>query len=472
MSKTISHTTYWSEFLNNNPNPEPIQAFFAKDPFLTKIFNVVAVPDIFSTIDRYPFDEKLSEFSAISSDDVDHLYDAQIRKTYESDKKAIEWLDYLVALFELVGTTIKFYGTFKSSRDFSSQELLEFTSLVFRNFFSIDVKIIYKNTEEEEFREQLIGRIFKEPTLFRTVEVPGEVPKVKVQLYFLFEPKKEYIEFLKTHLDFKSVINFRRFRTIRPLADVVCYGGYHPYLDDIEFYPKLGIDKIEDQKFLVEFFHKGKKLDNFEYSIRKRYMKELRGTAKKRKDAITRDEYIRFADEELFRCIEQFDESEGKPPAHYIKASLRYVPWNIYKSESTTIVPDEYDKDRIRKTELEHSGEIEMPAEEHETNEEAWSKVWGGDAEERKEISKSDTFEKVWSKDAIIKIKNLICKDKIDINIIDMLIDGTGLFKNSDEINFSGIADALGTYDNDIRRRWEKIQNRVQKHPDFKKFFE
>lgn len=449
MAKVLSTIDYWEEFHNNNPNPEPFRAFIAEYPTLTRIFNIVAVPNIlFSAIDEYPFDKKLSEFSTISRDEVLPLYDADIRSIY--GKKVGEWLGYLIALFELVGATIRFYDYLKKNSNLSGRKLLEHTSSAFNEYISVDKEIIYKTGKSEKLVGQRIGRILPR-TLVEFLDVPGEIPKVIAQLHFRFNPTKELIRFLTNHLDFKSVLNFRRFR---PLANGVTYGGFHPDLDG-GFHSRQ-----EGEKFLVEFFYKGKKIGRFEYSIRKRFKKELKRAAKDARDPLTRDGYIGYAEDELLRCIEEFDESKGKPPEHYFRASLKYAPLNIYKSESTT--------------RLEHSGdkEYQIGTRKVGTLKNDWPEA---ESEDERNIEKhgkpSDKFEKAESKDVVYKLKKFACEDETDEKIIDLWVDGTGLFENSDEINYSAIARALETYDNDIRRRWEGILKRVNKDPALRDYF-
>jgi hypothetical protein len=470
--KIISHTTYWAEFLNNNPNPEPIQAFTAEDPILTKIFNIAAIPNIFYEFDTYPFDEKLSEFSTISRDDRDHLYDAEFRSTDGS--KESEWLGYMVALYELVGATLRFYDYHKRNSGLSGRKLLEYTFSEFNEHISVDEEIIYETGDSEKKVGLRIGRMLP-GTMVEFLVVSGKVPKFIAQLLFRFNPSKELIRYITNHFDFKSVINYKRYRS---LAVGVCYGGFDPDLD------KSSHNQQEDVNYLVEFFyegkkidlkflHQGKKTDHFDYSIRKRFKPLLMKDIWKAEDPIEKEEQLRYAEKNLLECIENFNEKKGLPPAFLFTKSLEHIRENIYEKESTENIPKELGKDlkRIRKTELEHSGE-------RDDRRGSWrdDSIEDEDKKERK-IEKqgkpSDKFKEAEFRDVARKIRELICEDEIDEKILDLWWNGTGTFEDNDEkINYSAIAKELGTYDNDIRRRWKRIQNGARKHPAFKDFLE
>jgi hypothetical protein len=286
MSKVLSTIDYWEDFHKKYHELEPFREFVAEDPILTKIFNIVAVPNIlFSAFDKYPFDEKLSEINTIQRDEVSHLYDAVIRSIHE--KKVSEWLDYLIALFELVRITTGYYSYIKKNSDFSAQVLLEHTLRIYKDYFSIHKINICENIKGERFERQLIGRITPE-AWFEKLEVPGEVPKIMVRFHFHSEPTEKRIEHLKNHFDAKSVLNYRGFRS---LFDDVTYGGFDPSLDNIGRHSKR-----VGEKFLVEFFYNGKKIDDFEYSIRKRFKKELKGAARYAKDDLTKATHIADAE--------------------------------------------------------------------------------------------------------------------------------------------------------------------------------
>ena len=229
----------------------------------------------------------------------------------------------------------------------------------------------------------------------------------------------------KNHLDTKSVINYRNYR---PLLDNISYGGFHPQLDK----GIVNSEKKEGEKYLVEFYHKGQKLDHFEYSIRKRYKKSLIKAAKGEDDPEIRNEYVRIAEAELLRLVENFRESGGKPPIVYFAKSFEHIKENIFKSESTENIEkvfeyEEFTPDgpvkknvkRIRRKDLEQSGGILSIDGRLVNDEEKRSKP--NDPREP-----DDPYKNLWPKDAIVKFKDFVCKDKIDAKIIDLWIDGTG----------------------------------------------
>jgi hypothetical protein len=348
----------------------------------------------------FGFEEKPSE------EDIDYLYKAQLELA--DYPKAREWLHYVTTVFEMIQNTLRFHEYLKNDTDYSHMELLEIISWAFRNYFSRDEEIVYETAEGGEFYISSIGRLFVHPAMTKILTLPGKY--TTGQFHFCVRPTDEDIQNLKTHLDIRSVLNYKEFG---PSVYPICYDG--------------------SEKISVEFFHDGEKLGDFKYPIRQRYNPLMNKVAKKDWG---------YAEKELRRCIDNYDPSEGMPPAPYFTTSLKNIPLNIYKSETTTVVPDGDNRERILKTELEHSAELEGLK------------------------SPDDTFKQVALKDAVTKIKESSCRDQMDIKIIDMLIDGTGSFEN-DKINFSAIAQQLGTNDNEIRRRWDKICSKVKKTAHF-----
>ena len=468
VDKIISQKTYWVSFRENNPDPEPFRAFIATDPLLTKIFNIVAIPDIIKAFDAYPFDEKLSEFSSISKTEIQYLYDLRSTKGFEKNLKVAEYLDWLVAVYELVHVTIWYYQTLKKLFNFSGEELTEIAVSTFREQFSIDEEFVYENNKGERYTAHAIGRKFPN-IMLKILEHPGKVPIP--QLHFRDKPTDEQIQYYKNNFDAGSVVQFRKFS---PHAEEITYGGFDPHLDQTGLYysnPNLKKDRIKSEKYIIEFYYQGKRIDQFDYSIRSRNKKKLLKAAKGKKEPEIRDESLRFAEDELLRLIKNFRESEGKPPEYYFSASLKHIGENIFKSESTEAVPTVFGEiKRISKRDLEHSGEKEIQTGEKE--------IPGGYDDKYNELKPNpfapevseSTYQTVEHKDCLTKIKQLICKDEIDIKILELIQDGTGNFKDSDEINYSAIARELHTYKNDVERRLVNIKRRARKNPSLKNF--
>jgi hypothetical protein len=94
----------------------------------------------------------------------------------------------------------------------------------------------------------------------------------------------------------------------------------------------------------------------------------------------------------------------------------------------------------------------------------------------RKELSGNDSeFEpdskspekEALSKDLVLEIQKVLCKDNTDCKILQAILNGEGVFKSeSGKINYSKTARIIGTYDNDVRRRWCKITKRAQQYPE------
>ena len=445
MPKIISKTSYWNGLDLCSPSLRYFRNFIAEDPILIKIFNFAAVPNILHCdFNKFPLEGKMVEFSTISRAEKDYLYEVDFRKGYESNREIVDWLGYIIALFELTKITLQFYDFHKINHNYSEQELIIRTFWAFRNRFAMDEIIVRQGASGEKIFERTIGREFPS-ILFKIIEIPGDVPKTIVQFHFALKPSKEYIEFLKTHLDKKSVENLVKYGSI---VSSICYGGPH-FDSDQSFY----VPAKEIENFSVEFLYKGQKIDSFKYCIKKRFGRELDRAARGANDYLTRDERTEYAEKELKRCVKNFDGSEGIPPAHYFRASLKHVPQHIYNKFQAPI-------------ELEHSGEVKKEGNAQGLFEGIFKNSMSDPLE-----SQTGTHEKVEHKEIVQEIKRLLCKDSLDEKIIDSILDETGTFKGSNKINYSAIAEAHGTYINNVKRHWKEIQNRAKRHPGLKDYF-
>ena len=72
---------------------------------------------------------------------------------------------------------------------------------------------------------------------------------------------------------------------------------------------------------------------------------------------------------------------------------------------------------------------------------------------------------KIISKEVEIEAKRTLCKDSTDWDILKAFLNGHGVFK-SGEINYLKTAQYIGTYDNDVKRRWAKIIKRAKNSPE------
>jgi hypothetical protein len=467
---------YWEEFHNQYPNLEPFRAFIAEDPILSKIFNIVAVPNIlFSAIGDYPFEDKIKEAQYISSEDIERLNNFYI-ETGEDPKREKEahWLEYILSLYELVGTTSRLYRMLKKDATLSQNEIIDFINTHFRYHLAIDKTCIIEETEGVQTIKRIVGRIHP---FQRLIFINNNM----LQIHFLLEPIKNEIGKIKNKLDVKSVVNFQRYRPIGPVFDEICFMG----------------DR-RSNKYHVEFYFKDKKLDEFLYPIHKRYEKLV---DKGEKDLTEIDQKkdmqiapYEFVYESLSNWSLSYDSSEGVRPAGYFKRCFDCLKSEYKKVGTTTSLPF-CDKDC--KTQKDH--EEKLPCE-YETAEGYckdpnkkrnrksiydFERSSPGLDENLKyengnEISRHDQFdagqkkfiphEQLTLKQTKIILDEL-CKDEMDKKIINLLKDEVGRFKSSDKINSSAIAEELGTYPKDISRRYEQILNRAKKHPTFSDFF-
>lgn len=319
MDKIISQKTYWISFFENNPDPEPFRAFIAADSVLIKIFNIVAVPYILLSIDTYPFDEKLSELSSISRDEIRYLHELTNKKGYEKNQKPVEYLDWLVAVYELVRMTLWYYQIHKNRGVLSGEELISEVVSAYREKFSIDEEYVFENNKGEKYTVHRIGRTLPD-IWFQILELPGKIPIA--QLHFLNKPTKEDIRYYENEFDVGSVVQFKKFR---------------PHADEITF----GNNSSNPDKHTVQFYHEGKKIgENFKYPIKSRY-EQLTKKYSSRIDDKTEmlSEPLPFAEERLFRAALKYDPTTDVRPAGWFKANLKHLKQNYLEKISTTKLP-------------------------------------------------------------------------------------------------------------------------------------
>ncbi|MFC1881935.1 hypothetical protein ACFL2S_10625 [Thermodesulfobacteriota bacterium] len=446
MDKIISKTIYWDSFFENNPDPEPLRAFIATDAALIKIFNIVAVPNILFSIDTYPFDEKLSEFSSISRDERQRLYDLRSTKGFEKDLKVVEYLDWLVAVYELVKVTLWYYQALKNIGGLSGEELIEMVVSVFREKFSKDEEYLYENNKGERFEVRLIGRKFYDIWL-KILGLPG---KDTIQLHFLNKPTKEEIEYFKNDFDFGSAEQFKKFR---------------PHADEITF----GNNSSNPDKYTVQFYYKGKKIGkNFKYPIISRYEPLMKNSIRWIDDETKTlsDSSAHYAVTKLFFAACDFDPSMGVRPAGWFKANFKHLK-SKYSEEA-----------KLKDIKTDHSAGSYYDEEEEERKLVQADDLSKEDTDIKyrdgvvgRALNPDETNFALDAREGIQKILEKACEDEMDRKIIKSILEGKGDFEESDNINFSAIAEELDTYKNDIKRRWDNIKRRAGKIPSLKNFF-
>jgi hypothetical protein len=445
MDKVISAQSYWEWFFNKHQDPEPFRSFISSDPILTKIFNFAAVPDIFSTIENnYPFDEKLAELSTITKEDIAHLFDSNIRKGYNRDKKEVsDWLDWLSNRFRLVHTTLRYYQKGKHQFNIDDSLIREETIQSFKERFSICVSGVSEDKKGKRYNWQRIGFFLQDAVLSIKV-IPGAPLDNVCEVHYLRKPTKEDVLSTKKILDIGSIENFKLFR---PMTDEICYGGFLPELDQD---PKSTKDdkRPESTRYLVRFFYKGKELKGdefkeFNYPIRKRHAEDLNKAKNliKKVKLQNRVNYLEVEGDGMLNAVMDYNRDLGVPAEFWIKSKIRWLALDLIKKniriERTEVhpeIPDESKEDPFEIGEVGQTIKNDRDIEKRESE-------WLNEAEK-----------------AILKA----CHDDIDRDIVRLLINDEGWKVNRKE-NYSAIARALETSDNNIRRRLKKIRSRAEK---------
>jgi predicted DNA-binding protein (UPF0251 family) len=321
MSKVLSTLDYWEEFSKKYPDKKPFIDFVSQDESLLKIFNFTSDPDI-NLIKQYPFEDKITEAQSISPEDIERLDDLYIKTGEDPEKeKEAHWLEYLVNLYELVGTTLRLYSMLKGDATLSQNEIIDFINIRFRRHLVIDKTFIIEENDGVQNVKRAIGR--RDP-FYKLIFTNNNMLLVQ---FDLDEPTKKEIEKIKNDLDIKSVINFQRYRIIGPAFDRICFGGDY-----------------RSNRYQVEFYFRDKILDKFSYPIRKRYEKLIRKTLK---PILKEDnggdigiDQESLAEEKLSEKALRFDPSTGVRPAGYFKAYFKYYFKNeYYEKVGTTNIP-------------------------------------------------------------------------------------------------------------------------------------
>ena len=183
-------------------------------------------------------------------------------------------------------------------------------------------------------------------------------------------------------MDVFSAISFQKHGQIMPN---ITYGSHHPGLDRSLYAESIiGHTRPEHERFLIEFYYidpseknkckkfkplayhgrDGKEYTRFVFPIRKRYlplMKEVTGQIIKKyyeEKLGNREDLLREAEGKLFEMILKYDESIGVAPAGFLvgKWGFEHFESEVFKRQSTTVIPEFSKAKRILRTDVEHSG--------------------------------------------------------------------------------------------------------------------
>jgi hypothetical protein len=348
--------SYWEEFHKKYPDPTALRSFVAPDSILTKIFNFSSVPTIWNIRD-YRFDEKLKELQTVSEADREHL--EEIYWT-ETDKQKQDWLEYLNNTFGVTSSTVMFKQKLDADNKalrhpYAQGQILEMVENEFQDYISVND--VLTSTERQSERFWRNGRWY--PLFTRVAHKKGSSLQVSVYHYY------------DTPSDIKSSFERDAFT--------------------VKAYRKYQFDNLFDSHaftFTVQHYYDGQPLlkEPLELQMAKRYAGLLQMSAKEIAKRLRYDseEALHEAKIALIEACKKYDSGRG-PVVNFFNLYLKkYYPGKVFDEHSTIAgtrfcnffckgskeekgeLPCEYettagvcrdlDKQRVLRSNLEHSG--------------------------------------------------------------------------------------------------------------------
>jgi hypothetical protein len=459
--QTITNTTFWELYCNQYSSKDFLN--FIEESInpvaeFCKIKNFVLNPALdFNTIQKYPYQEKLSELKSISTETENSLC-----KLLNTTDGALH--DH-VAFFNRLFTVTKSVVLNKSKYpNIPLEKILPFNS--------------YHRIWELKTRTGIVKIIRSQgayyPIFWQVMETTDQENFHEVishENYILSKPD------LNEHwneLEDYTVSTYYQFKD-------------HPIKDKMLFGTKA------DTAYCIKYYFRGEKIDfkyskhdgDFIYPIGDRYQPALGNQLWRASKLKLFDKEVTLSVkalkmnlmEVLRGAIQTYDSKKGPFPVHAKKELKGFVTAQYRKKDHTTTKVKKQCSDEM--IEVWHNCRYKRPRDNSTPNCERRKDGFCKWPEARRKLINElleNSLEPIKStyhadSDAIkreiqTQAKQTLCKDSIDWKILKCVLNGHGTFQ-SGKINYRKTAKHVGTYDNDVRRRWAKIIKQAKKPPGF-----